>query len=216
MEKFCAITPTRGDRPQFLEHCKMQMKRQLMQPGDHFIIDYKPKGDIPDLTQRIRRGIQLAIDKGYDIVYIIEDDDYYPNDYFEKMQMKGSESFIGIEQTMYYNIVNNRYSVLKHGYRSSLFCTGFRISSLKQFAWPDNLELSLDLALWKFAKWCNVRFVNIHNFNPIGIKHGIGLCAGTAHNTNFPYENEDLNKAMLKQSIRKESFDFYNNILNEK
>jgi hypothetical protein len=216
MEKFCAITPTRGDRPQFLKHCKMQMKRQTVQPGDHFIIDFRPESEAPDLTDRVKVGLEMARLKNYDIVYIIEDDDYYPDNYFEKMQLKPHESFIGIENTLYYNIINNKYSILEHPNNSSLFCTGLRLSAMRIFKWPNNSEVFLDQRIWNFARWtCHKLINNFKQFNagqPIGIKHGIGLCGGVAHNTNFPYQFEDLNKTLLKETISPESFKFYNSL----
>ena len=44
---------------------------------------------------------------------------------------------------------------------------------------------------------------------PIGIKHGIGLCGGSAHTVNFPFDIDDKKLYWLKQNVRKESFEFY-------
>lgn len=212
MQKFCAITPTRGDRPQFLEHCKMQMQKQSVQPGDHFIIDYPPKSDAFDLVERYQIGIAKAMSEGYDIVYFIEDDDYYPDDYFERMYI-GKNDIVGIPYTWYYHLDTRSYIRMSHPERSSLFCTAIRISQFQDFDWPDKLTIFLDIELWKHLSL--QRFELLFHF-PIGIKHSIGLRAGNGHNQKFPFTASDPDCFWLKHHVRPESFEFYMNYKSEK
>lgn len=218
MEKFCAIIPDRGDRPEFLAHCIMQMERQTLRPDKIYLEgpEIKPVKDIFDLIKRVRRGIIEAIRDGIDICYIIENDDYYPDNYFGKMFISHYD-FIGIPKSIYYNIRVGKIAPMEHEKNSSLFCTGFRISALKGFTWPPDDYLSLDLRLWDFARERAIRLKDSFIYRypavmPIGIKHGIGFCGGTGHNENFPLYKEDPNLEWLWQNTRTESFDFYKSI----
>lgn len=210
---FCAITPDRGDRPEFLAHCKYQIEHQTVKPGDHFIIDYKPINNEPDLIPRIKSGLYKAKQAGYDIVFIIENDDYYPENYFEEM-LKPFETFenlqaVGIYETIYYHIGTCKYHVHSHPERSSLFCTAFKLSALENFNWPKATEIFLDLALWEhFKDYTLLRLQN--NIKPIGIKHGVGFCGGNGHNSNLNYyEMTDKDFRILSMLVRPESLKFY-------
>ena len=199
-ETFSVIIPDRSDRPDFIEHCFFQLKKQTVKPDQIIHVNYKAGRDY-DLIERVQYGISKSRN---DRVFIIENDDYYPDDYFEKMQFNCD--FIGVPFTWYYHLESLGYKNVSHKGRdhSSLFCTGFRISALKDFEFPkDNL---LDVALWGFAK--NYKLVK--DIFPIGIKHGIGLCGSIGHSRCFPYDNYDPNMEWLKKRIRKESSEFYN------
>ena len=215
MEKFCVIIPDRGDRPEFLNHCIMQMERQTLHPDEIYLEgpEIKPTNNF-DLIKRVRRGITEAVRDGIDICYIIENDDYYPDDYFEKMFISHF-NFIGIPKSIYYYIRSGKIALMEHQTHSALFCTGFRISALKDFTWPPDDYLSLDLKLWEFARAgtlkCIYRFPEVM---PIGIKHGIGLCGGTSHHDNFPHYQLDPGYFWLKRNVRSESFNFYKSMFN--
>ncbi len=210
MEKFAIIIPDRQDRPEFLEHCLFQMDRQTVKPGCKYIINYRPRSSTPDLVTRVKRGIELAEKDGIDIVYIIENDDYYPDDYFEK-NFIGNYDFVGIPFTHYYHIMTGGHLYMTDESRkgSSLFCTGLRISVLKNFQWSMVPGVMLDSFLWKYAadQKCNCNLL-LTPALPIGIKHGLGLCPGAGHNINF-YSDIDKDHAWLKSQVRPESFDFY-------
>lgn len=210
---FCCITPDRGDRPEFLEHCRMQMERQTLRPGDHFIINSKPKNNEPDLIRRIQIGIDCAKIRGYDIVLIIENDDYYPDNYIENMinafNTVPEIEAVGVFETLYYHIVKQKYKLHKHPERSSLFCTAFKISALDGFQWPESTEVFLDLALWSHFKRFACLTLRTDNI-PIGIKHGVGFCGGNGHNSNQRYyDNQDTGFEKLSKLVRPESLQFY-------
>ncbi len=198
---FSIIIPDRGDRKELTEHCLFQMERQTLQPDKIYHIDYKPLNGEMDLTQRVMSGIDRSERDGIDKCFIIENDDYYPDDYFEKMQFDCD--MVGIEKTVYYNVRYRRIKFMNHTGRSSLFCTGFRISKIKNFMFPLK---SLDLRLWLFAQNLKVKFVE--NVGAIGIKHGIGLCGGESHRFN-PNYIKDSQLYWLKGQVREESFEFY-------
>jgi len=207
--RFSVIIPDRNDRKELTEHCFFQMDRQTLKPERIYHINYVPLNGEMDLTQRVMKGIDQSERDGIDKCFVIENDDYYPDDYFEKMQFDCD--MIGSEKTIYYNIKYKRYKVLHHFNRSSLFCTGFRISKIKNMVFPLK---SLDMRMWLFAQNLKVEFVNP---GAIGIKHGVGLCGGSSHKFNASYI-KDSGMWYLKKQVREESFEFYksyNKKLNE-
>jgi len=217
MDEFCVIIPDRGDRPEFLNHCLFQMERQTVIPSWIYPISFPPAGPDVDLVPRIREGIQHAKTDGIDICYIIENDDYYPDDYFEVMDIQ-DHGFVGIPKTIYYNIFLRRYAVMEHALHSCLMCTGFRISALEGFTWPADDYISLDKEIWKFAANSQNKYLYVFPGQmPIGIKHGIGKCAGTGHGENFSYyTNEDPDGQWLKCHTRPKSYKFYNELISAK
>lgn len=208
-EPFATITATRGDRPKFFNFCLHQIARFDPAPSEYFIIDHPPLNDQVDLTLRVRLGITAAKAKGIDLVYIVEDDDNYAKDYFAKMAMPDDCDFIGCSKSLYYNIRNRTYNTFNHPNRSSLFCTGFRISALDRFSWPPDDTIFLDLILWKYAM--KHRYKLIDEPVGVGIKHGQGKTAGTGHRMEMPNQ-DDEEMTFLKSRVDKEAFIFYRSV----
>lgn len=203
--KTAAIIPTRGDRKELLLHCMKQLANQTVKPDKVYIIDYPPKSNDFDLVPRIRRGYELA--KDADLVFIIEDDDYYPDTYFEDVLSKFKSvtpDIIGIQKTTYYHIKEKKYRQHDHPFRSSLFTTvlkgGLNID------WPKDNEPFLDLHLWRNNKFSKGYYEPKEM--PIGIKHGIGKTGGNGHNGQY-YRIHDKGMKWLEKRVRKESFEFY-------
>ena len=213
MLPFCTITPSRGDRPELLEFCKHQLSRMTIKPDKSYFIDHKAHDDKPDLTMRVRMGVEAARADGFNTCYIIEDDDYYPPNFFENFWLDEDYDFVGSVKTLYYNIKNQTWREQYHRLRSSLFQTGFRISALDQFPWPDNETVFLDLHLWQ---WLTSRNGKEHFFNlkqqpqAIGIKHGMGKCLGIGHRIKM--ENQDQEWSWLKSHVDSEAYAFYRSL----
>lgn len=204
MADFCTITPSRGDRPQLLEFCKHQLSRMTVKPTESYFIDTKPLSGEVDIVWRVRAGIVNAKLAGIDKVYIIEDDDYYPADYFERMTL-GDSDIIGCPYSFYYNLKNRTYQQMVHMNRSSLFCTAFSIKAvdLKFRRFKVNSP-NLDIALWNESKKMKRKF---YDSGAVGIKHGIGLCGGRGHKAHLKFE--DKNMDWLKANVDNEAFEFY-------
>lgn len=203
---FCTITPDRGDRPELLEFCKHQISRMTTKPDHSYFISYPPRSADVDLVQRIREGIRLAELDGFDMVFILENDDFYPADYFVDMP---DMDFVGDDKTIYYHIGNRTYQEWSHPRRASLFTTGFKISAIKDFKWiPDN-ERFLDISLWRFNVNAH-KPVIWHDSGAIGIKHGIGLCGGRGHIQRNKYQDQDLE--WLKAHVDTEAYTFYSTL----
>lgn len=202
---FCAITPTRGDRGKFVEHLAWQISRMTIKPDAWFIVNYSPKSTGFDLIDRIKEGIRIAESEGFNEVFVLEDDDWMAPDYFETMTL-GEYDFVGSEQTTYYNLRNRTWQTMDHPGRSSLFHTGFKISALNGFKWPDNSNPFLDIPLWQHAKKC--KFVQQ---KAIGIKHNLGIVAGKGHKLFM--KNTDPSMDWLSKNVDEESFNFYKTLL---
>lgn len=163
-----------------------------------------------DLVRRVKSGIELARRDGIDLVFIVEDDDKYPDDYFQRFQpyLKDFE-FFGDEFTTYYNLRNKTYRTWHHPNRASLFTTAFKISALNLFDWPADNEKFLDIKLWQYARRRKKKFVKT---DAIGIKHNLGLVGGKGHIMRF--NNVDTNLKFLREHTNG-SFDFYEQIMKQ-
>jgi hypothetical protein len=191
------------------------MERQTIKGAFHFVLNEPGKDGVVDIVPRIRNGIRLAASEGFDYCFIIENDDYYPDNYLEKMicYFRNDIGLLGIQETIYYSLQLKRWVYFCHPGRASLFCTALRISALKDYAWPDDELLYFDLHLWKYR--CRKTLVNLSH-PPIGMKHGNGFCPGNYHNgivNGKAAKNmkEDPKMLWLKKRVRPESFEFYLN-----
>lgn len=205
--KFAIIIPDRGDRPDFLNHCMWQVGRFSLKPTHVFCINYAPQSENADLVQRIRVGVERAMAEAIDLVFIIENDDSYPADYFNRFQPHFEKyEFFGDDRTTYYNLRNKTYRTWHHPNRASLFTTGFKISALNNFSWPDDDELFLDIKLWQYARHRKKKFVDT---GAVGIKHGLGKTGGKGHYMRF--KDVDVDWRFLQSKVNG-SLDFYKNI----
>lgn len=181
-----------------------------IKPDKSYFIDYPPKSDAVDLVERIKKGVELAKADGFDIVFILESDDYYPADHFRNFN-RYDYTFWGSEETTYYNLKSRTYSYFHHPGRSSLFTTGFKISALNGFPWIAPKNRFLDIALWEFAERSLLPRQILATTQAIGIKHNLGLCAGKGHTIRGKNNDEDLQ--WLKQYVDKEAFEFYSDLM---
>lgn len=204
---FAAIIPDRNDRPELTEFCFKQLDRMILRPGKVYHINEKPESERFDLVHRIHVGVNLAKADGFDWVFIIENDDHYPANYFDRFTPYfDNHDFIGDDQTYYFNLRNQSYKLSRHAYRSSLFTTAFRISALNLWDWKriDKHMVFLDIELWKYARHKRRKFIDT---GAIGIKHGLGLCGGKGHTMNMPEKDPAL--VWLSEHVDEMSFEFY-------
>lgn len=202
-----ALTVTRGDRPQFLDHCKSQVSK-MKGIDEHIIINRAPVNSQPDLTQRVKEGVEEAKKRSHEWIVIVEDDDFYHIDHVLRMWAHfDTADFIGCEFTHYYNLRNRTWERTSHPNHSSLFCTAFRVSVMDNFKWHLAHKVFLDRDLWFYAKKFKRSFIEM---TAIGIKHGQGLTGGKGHVQTFP--NKDPNLAWLKSKVSPQSFEFYSKL----
>ncbi len=207
-EPFSIIIPDRNDREEFTAHCYEQIRLQTVHPAQIIHVNYPPQKRTFDLSERLQYGLKRA---ETDLVFFFENDDYYPDDYFERMlPMMSGADIGGIDRTIYYNIRTLNYKELKHfdPPRSSLAFTVIRKSRFAKFAWPDNSNPLIDMALWEYARK-HLRLRITLDTYPVSIKHGVGLCGVKWHYRDFKDGVKDHKMTWLREHTRKESFDFY-------
>jgi hypothetical protein len=212
MASFAIITPDRGDRQALFDHCIKQMDRFTIQPIRRYIINHKPLSERFDLISRVRQGFNMAKADGVDWVFIIESDDYYPANYFERfLPYLDKFDFIGSEESNYYNLRNQTHNTFQHPYRSSLCNTAFRISALHNFSWPTDHSPFLDIKLWQeCARHHRRKFIET---GTVGIKHNLGLCGGKGHQMNM--RNKDFDLSWLRSRVDEQSFNFYKGMIEQ-
>lgn len=209
MKDFAVIIPDRGDRPELTAFCFQQIRRMTRQPDQIFHINFPPIGKDMDLCERVYDGVKTAQAHGFDLVFIMENDDWYPADYFERFGDMSAD-FFGDDLTFYYNLKNRTFQSFHHAGRSSLFTTGFRISKLGNFQFTGNQFL--DIRLWRHTKdhGLSTRFINS---GAIGMKHGTGLCGGKGHTMKLNQCDPHMN--WLRQRVDQESYSFYQKFSNK-
>lgn len=210
--KVGVIIPDRRDRPELLDHCIKMIKTQTRKADIVNVINFVPTSNVPDLTKRVRLGFEWAKENGCDCVLIMENDDYYSENYIESM-VKGwiendKPEIFGTDYTYYYHIFKRKFNKLVHPNRASLMNTLISCDALIKF--PNDSEVYLDMVLWEQLKG--------KTFTPkepiaIGIKHGIGLCGGNGHDK-MVYKNEDFSLDFLNRHVDEESFYFYLSLKN--
>jgi hypothetical protein len=209
--KIAVLIPDRGDRPNFLRNCERMIENQTLKPTYMFVVDYPPKNDDCDITQRYRVGYESINKYDVDCILLMENDDYYSQSYIETMVnnwiKNGKPDIFGTDYTIYYHINERAHFTMNHSRRSSAMST--LIKPNLNIQWPKDNDPYTDIALWKQLKGITFRPDEIIC---IGIKHGVGKCGGKNHTCNMHrYINKDSNFEFLKQNMDSESFNFYTN-----
>lgn len=205
--KIGVITPHRNDRPEFLAQFKKYLAAQTLQPDVVLYADKLAKSDVIDITKRYREAYAEMIMIA-DVVLFMEVDDYYASNYIEKIVAgwndAGQPDIFGIDSSIYYH-VTGRWFQIGHPGRSSanttLLKTGLQIN------WPADNYPYTDIVLWDQLKGKTMPMPR----TPIciGIKHGIGLVGGGAHNSDSGhYKHEDPTGEWLSNIIGEDS-EFY-------
>lgn len=205
--KIGVLVPDRNDRPKFLRQCLRMIGGQTLKPDFLFVVNYEPISKDFDLTQRVRRGFDTLKNNGCDVVFIMENDDFYSANYIETMIQgfkEAGEPFIfGTNSTIYYHIKKREYKNLNHDGRASLMNTILRTDA--PVIWPKDDEVYLDLYLWKTIPG---KTFSPSSIVSLGIKHGVGLCGGNGH-YQMRYKEKDYNLEFLKSVVDEERFNFY-------
>lgn len=204
--KISCIIPTRGDRTILLNHCIYQLKRQTVKPDHVILVDYRPVSNDYDIVTRIRKGYEEASKKS-DIVFIVEDDDYYPATYIESViNLFGHNmpDLVGIDSSIYYHVKHRRFTTHNHPGRSSLFCTVLKAGL--EINWPADNYRFLDMHIWKDDSLSKGFYEP--KVMPIGIKHGIGKTGGNGHK-GIGLKNSDKEMKWIRDRVSKDSYELY-------
>ena len=216
--KIGVIIPDRKDRPRFLKNCLRMLEHQTLKPHYIHIVNDDPENNKPDITWRYRKGYEFYRNKGFDIIALIENDDYYSPVYLETMVQEWIKQeqpdIIGTNYTIYYHLKLKAYFNMDHYHRASAMNT--LIKPDLNLTWPKNEDPYTDLHLWKNIPELSKFLFRPENHIAIGMKHGEGLCGGRSH-TDRLYRYSQLNAVddpifeFLKNNCDIESFKFYSN-----
>lgn len=203
--KIGILVPTRGDRSAFVKFAKVLIERQTVKYHSLLIFDDAPKSELPDITYRYRVGFERLFAAGCDVAFSWEDDDWYAPTYIEKMvsawMEMGKPDIFGIDTTLYYHLITQKYLQIGHPGRASMMST-MVTKKILDIAWcPDNYSYT-DMHIWGKMKGKAVTFPQKLC---VGIKHGIGLTGGGGHKTDWAnYNSQDANYEYLKSIVGKD------------
>lgn len=185
--KISLITPT-GGRPEAFNLCEHWISQQTVKPDEWIVVDDYPEATKTSMNQKVIRrepfwknkemtlpinlamGIMAATG---DIIFVIEDDDWYSSNYIESM-IKKIQNFdlVGEGLAKYYNIKTNFYYIHNNLNHAGLFQTVFKKEISKEII---NLILSnknekyIDGLIWKFINRNKKIFISKSPLS-IGIK----------------------------------------------
>lgn len=206
------VIPTRGDRTVFIERCLFMMYRQTLKIDKIEVVDEQPKSNDKDITYRYRKGFESLFKQGCKVVFLIEDDDWYSEDYIKTMYDQWlhlrKPQILGVGNTTYYHLNRSEHTTMTHKFRSSAFST-MVTKDVMNINFPKDNYPFLDISLWQQLK--GKTFIPKSTIC-LGIKHGIGVCGGSGHNPGFKYQNQDENYSFLKKIIGQD-FNFYKKMI---
>lgn len=206
--KIGIIIPDRGDRPSFMEHCMRMLESQTLQPFIVSVVNYHPVNSDIDITARYRTGYDSLRNKGLDVIFLIENDDWYSDDYLETMYngwlFHNKPDIFGCTYTVYYHLNLKRHFTFHHIDRSSAMNTMLRPDM--QFEWCKDSDPYTDMHLWTTLKgitWNPGRIICM------GMKHGIGKCGGYMHISRL-HRFDTADDGLLQKTVDANSLAFYN------
>lgn len=215
--KIATITPTRGDRKDFLAQCRRMIHRQTLPPDEVIFVDFHSRDNEKDITLRYRRGIAEAIKRGCDIALFIEDDDWYHHEYIEWMvrmwESRGRPDLFGIEETYYYHLKLQNLWHSNHADRASAFSTLVNLK-FTGMTWPADNDPFTDLWIWREWK-CRKATIKFdrEKIYTIGVKHGMGLTGGSGHRNNIRWTMQKA-QFWFNGKINQMDAQFYNRMRN--
>ena len=210
--KIAVIIPDRNDRPEFLQACKSMLASQTIQPDKIIIAHYPATSKECDITERYRISYHMFDGMDYDVIYFMENDDYYAPNYIEQMllmwQSVGKPDLFGIGYTYYYHLGLKKYVKFEHKRRASMMNT--LIKPDLNFKWCADNYAYTDAHLWQTIE-NRITWIP-ENTISLGIKHGIGLSGGHFHRTKLDRYDlgvDDSEFTFLREHTTPEMFDFY-------
>lgn len=237
--KIAVLIPDRGDRPQFLKNCMRMLAAQTVLPAHVEVVNFPaviPRSSeetciaseiqgvstplrsaqhdnrICDITKRYRTGYDRLRNKGFDVIALIENDDWYSPQYLEtmaEMWLRFKEpQLMGTGYTIYYHLKLRAWFPINHPRRASAMNTLIKPDLF--IDWPPDHEPFTDAHIWKQLPGC---LFTPEKHIALGMKHGEGLCGGLTHNNRSArFVNKDPDFEWLKGVVDAESFEFYKNL----
>lgn len=203
------VMPDRGDRPEFFERAQQYIKRQSWKPDQVEIVNEDLGIEGIDLVYRYELGFKRLFEKDCTVVVCMESDDWYHPDCIKTLCQEWEKAdrpaMLGIDSSIYYNIMDQRYYKFGHPGRASMNSMLVTSEVLKhKYNYKDPY---LDFRLWQ-----SIGGKTFHAATDlvIGIKHGQGMVAGSGHKLNWEkYLNQDRSFINLEGQIGKVDAGFY-------
>jgi hypothetical protein len=217
--KIAVLIPDRSDRPDFLANTLRLIESQTVKPDHVEVVNFPATSEACDITVRYRYGYDKLSKMGFDVIFFMENDDWYTNNYIETMlnawKEAGEPDIFGTDYTFYYHIRQQGRFTMEHFNRSSAMSTLIKPNLI--FEWPQDNDPYTDVWLYTKLKY------GVFHPDPkkpicLGIKHGVGKCGGECHTTYLRLFREgsgafvDPNMVWLKSIVDEESFKFYHSI----
>lgn len=209
MTKVALLIPTRGDRPEFLKNCLRQIEAQTVKADHVELVDDQPQSHHVDITWRYRTGYDRLRGKGFDIIFLWEDDEWYAPWYIEEMlkawEAQHRPNLFGTRYTIYYHIMLQKYFTMRHDDRASAMNT--MIKPDMTFPWCNDADPFTDMHLWFRPEFDRKLFLP-NRVLAVGMKHGLTITGGKGHvNRLHQYINDD--GGFLKNTLDPDSYQFF-------
>ena len=221
-DEVAVVVPTRGDRGVFLEQCLKMIAWQTKKAGHTIVVNRPPQGEGNDQRERVKEGVEIAARDGYERVVIMEDDDYYPPDYLERLLKEWDEGvpILGQRKIQAYHLLTRdrvEMDVLSLADKAcALAGTAFTVGFWMAFEHSGMMgtKRNLDNEMWAFAYQSGARYKMIEGGGGmISMKHGRGKCAGGCHDPEafrkLPWVSKDMGGEWLREHTDARIHDFY-------
>lgn len=145
------------------------------------------------LKEKYKEGLEKLKDK-CDLIFFFEDDDYYPENYIEKIlefyEWASRPEIFGIRETWFYHPEHKAFWYNKNGESyACAFQTCVRSDAVGKINWNLIGDVFVDAGLWRQLNGDTIEFGKPLS---IGIKHGRGQTLASGHNKWFFEEKSRL------------------------
>jgi hypothetical protein len=177
-------------------------------------MDYPGKDGVKDITERYRLGVAEALERGNDVAFFWEDDDWYHPRYIEWMigewVKNGTPGLFGISETSYYHLKTEALWRTPHPGRASAFCTLVNLKECKNLKWCEDADPFTDMWIWREWKCSKIAIpFPKGEIYAIGVKHGIGLTGGSGHVASTYRWTQQKAEGWFHSNIMPEDIFFY-------
>lgn len=188
--KIGIITPTVAWRPHLFNRALYYIDRQMVKPTARVIMNGNES-----LKEKYRQGLE-TLKSEVDLIFFMEDDDYYPANYIEKMlemyEWADEPEVFGIAETWFYHPEFRAYWYYKNQeHNSCAFSMCVRADAVDKIDWNMIDDVFVDAGMWRQLEG---QTVELGKPLCIGIKHGRGKTLADGHTKWFYEEKSKLPK----------------------